>query len=75
MCWLCGPKSGRVEGETRLMLERGDQIVVFEHIPAMLCDVCGDATLEADVARQLERLANAEFGKGAKFEWRTYVPA
>jgi hypothetical protein len=57
------------------MLERGEQIVVFEHIPAMLCDVCGDATLEADVAKQLERLAEAEFAKGAMFERRPYVSA
>ena len=75
MCWLCGQTNGRVEGTTRLMLDRGDQIVVFEHIPAWLCDVCGDATLDAEVAKQLERLANAEFENSAKFERRTYVPA
>jgi len=58
-----------------MMMERGNAIVVFEGVPALLCAQCGDAVLEADVARQVQRLANQAFSGGATFERRTYVPA
>ena len=36
---------------------RGDQLVVIEGVPALVCDVCGDRIITEDTAREIERIA------------------
>ena len=36
---------------------RGDQLVVVEGVPALVCDVCGDRIITEDTAREIERIA------------------
>ena len=36
---------------------RGDQLVVIEGVPALVCDVCGDRIIIEDTAREIERVA------------------
>ena len=36
---------------------RGDQLVVIEGVPALVCDVCGDRIITEDTAREIERVA------------------
>ena len=36
---------------------RGDQLVVVEGVPALVCDVCGDRIITEDTAREIERVA------------------
>ena len=35
---------------------RGDQLVVIEGVPALVCDVCGDRIITEDTAREIERV-------------------
>ncbi len=37
-------------------LHRGSEILVFEHVPAQVCSVCGDTLLEPETLRHLEKL-------------------
>ena len=32
------------------------QVIVIDHVPADVCSVCGDALLEPDTVRRIERL-------------------
>ena len=36
---------------------RGDQLVVIEGVPALVCDVCGDRIITEETAREIERVA------------------
>ena len=36
---------------------RGDQLVVIEGVPALVCDVCGDRIITEETAREIERIA------------------
>ena len=36
---------------------RGDQLVVIEGVPALVCDVCGDRIITEDTPREIERVA------------------
>lgn len=38
------------------IVHRGDDIHVFEHVPAEVCSVCGDTLLKPDTVRKLEAL-------------------
>nr|VFJ62087.1 MAG: YgiT-type zinc finger domain-containing protein [Candidatus Kentron sp. FW]VFJ67484.1 MAG: YgiT-type zinc finger domain-containing protein [Candidatus Kentron sp. FW] len=37
-------------------LQRGAEILVFEHVPAEVCSVCGDTLLAPSTIRRLEKL-------------------
>ncbi len=40
------------------VVTKGDNIYVFEHVPAEVCSVCGDTLLKPDTIRTLERRMN-----------------
>jgi len=37
-------------------VKRGDEILVFEKVPAEICDVCSDLLLAPDTTRHLEEM-------------------
>ncbi len=37
-------------------VQRGGQVLVFEHVPAEVCSVCGDTLLAPDTIRHIEDL-------------------
>jgi len=45
-------------------LQRGSDIVVFEHVPAEVCSICGDTLLSPDTIRHLEDLLRAKSQPG-----------
>ena len=48
---------GEYEGKTVVhTVHKGEDIVVFEHVPADVCSVCGDTLLEPETIRHLETL-------------------
>lgn len=54
-CPLC--KGKMVKGKTNLPYELSpEKIVVINRVPAHVCQQCGDAFIEAGVARQVEKL-------------------
>ena len=47
------------EYETRKIVHtvrHGGQVIVFDHVPAEVCTVCGDVLLKPETIRQIERL-------------------
>lgn len=37
-------------------VRRGDRILVIDHVPALVCDMCGDVLFAPETVRQIERL-------------------
>ena len=37
-------------------VRQGGQVVVIDHVPAEVCDICGDVLLSPETIRQLEAL-------------------
>lgn len=45
--------------ETRTIVhtvKHGDEIIVIDHVPAEVCDVCGDVLLTPETVRRIEAL-------------------
>jgi YgiT-type zinc finger domain-containing protein len=73
-CAFC--KHGRLEpGQTTMTLERDSVTVVVKHVPALVCDTCGEAYLEEEVLEQLFREADEAVARGAEVEVRHFVAA
>jgi YgiT-type zinc finger domain-containing protein len=54
-CPLCG---GRVEsGRTTFSADVGGLLFVARHVPAQVCEQCGEEWIDNTVAQDLERLA------------------
>jgi hypothetical protein len=58
-----------------MTLERGPATVVVKEVPALVCDVCGEAYLDEAVTKQLFREADTAIARGAEVEVRRYVAA
>jgi len=41
-------------------LQSGSDILVFEHVPAEVCSICGDTLLSPETIRHLEDLVRAK---------------
>lgn len=55
-CSLSGcPGTYEARQITHTMRVRG-QVVVIDHVPAKVCDICGDTLLSLDTVRQLHAL-------------------
>jgi YgiT-type zinc finger domain-containing protein len=55
----CSIKECPGEYESRVIthtLRQGGRVVVIDHVPAEICDVCGDVLLRPETIRQLESL-------------------
>ena len=39
-------------------VKRGDEVIVFQDVPADVCDVCSDTLLAQETVRHLEELMN-----------------
>lgn len=53
-CPLCGGL--QEEGVTTFSVDLGFGVVVVRQVPAMVCDMCGEAFIDDDVAELLERI-------------------
>ena len=65
----------RGPGTTTMTLERDGAVLVVKHVPATVCDTCGDATLAVDVVRELERQLRAAIAAGVSTDVREYHAA
>jgi len=67
-------------GETRpgtatLVLERDGLTMVVRHVPAEVCDNCGEEYIDEDAARQALEQAETAAREGVKVEVREFVAA
>jgi YgiT-type zinc finger domain-containing protein len=54
LCPLCGGRTG--PGETVFAVELGFGVAVVRHVPARVCDTCGESWIEDDTAAKLEQM-------------------
>ena len=66
-CVLC--KHGETRpGLVTVTLQRGETTVVLKHVPADVCDNCGEYYLSSEVAGQVMDRAEAAVAGGAEVE-------
>lgn len=56
-CFFC--KGEAVATTTKFIVDLGKCVVIVKNVPAMVCQQCGEASFDDDVAQQLERIVNA----------------
>jgi YgiT-type zinc finger domain-containing protein len=73
-CILC--KTGETgAGTTTVTLDRGDSTLVFQHVPAQVCQTCGEAYIADDVSERIQQAAEAAVRDGVRVDVRTYRAA
>lgn len=62
-CSIC--RMGETEpGTTTVSLQRGEATVVLKHVPAEVCDACGEYYLSTEVSAEVLRRAEAAAAAG-----------
>ena len=52
------------KGTTTVTFDKNNVMVVFRHVPAHVCDTCGDYTIEGSISKSLLKTAKEERTKG-----------
>ncbi len=70
-CMIC--KHGETEkGFTTVTLEKNGSTIVFKHVPALICDNCGEKYIEAEVSAALLKNAQEIIKHGVEVDIREY---
>ena len=70
-CVIC--KNGVTNhGNTTITLERNGSTLVFKHVPAMICDNCGEKYIDDGVTKDLLTKANDIISSGVEIDIREY---
>jgi YgiT-type zinc finger domain-containing protein len=75
-CPLCGGR--KASGKTTFTVDYGVGILVVRHVPALVCELCGEAWIEDSVADQLETIVEEARNKRIAVEvaeWEERVAA
>ena len=73
-CVMC--KNGDMSiGTTTVTLERDATTVVFKHVPAQVCENCGESYIDAEVTQQLLHVIEEAASGGVQVDVRQYVAA
>ena len=73
-CTTC--KNGTMQkGFTTVTFDKDNIVIVFRQMPAMVCDVCGDYTIEGSIAKVLLKSAKEERAKGHEISVLNYSKA
>uniref|UniRef100_A0A831UCG3 Type II toxin-antitoxin system MqsA family antitoxin n=1 Tax=Geobacter metallireducens TaxID=28232 RepID=A0A831UCG3_GEOME len=73
-CVIC--KHGEVSpGFVTVTLERDRLTMVVKHVPARVCDNCGEEYLDEEIASKLFRTADEMARSGAQIDVREYKAA
>jgi YgiT-type zinc finger domain-containing protein len=71
-CAIC--RNGTtLDGHVTIVLERDQTTLVFKHVPAKICDNCGEEYISAEVNRVLFRRAREEIRRGVVLEMLNYA--
>ncbi len=63
ICLICR-QAELVDGLTSVTFERGEMMLLVNHVPARVCPSCGEAYVKEDVAVRLLRDAEAMSAEG-----------
>ncbi|MFW5923155.1 MAG: type II toxin-antitoxin system MqsA family antitoxin [Planctomycetota bacterium] len=70
-CPICG---GEMEGgETTFSVELGFGVVVVRHVPARVCQICGESWIEDSTAERLERIVDSARREKSEVEVLAYA--
>jgi len=71
-CVIC--KEGLYkEGFTTVILTRGNSSIIIKDVPAQICDLCGEYTLDSATTELVMCMAKEAFDKGAEIEVRRFA--
>ncbi len=73
-CPVCRHGTTR-PGSATVTLERDDVTLVVRHVPAEVCDNCGEEYVAADKATKLLALLDAAQREGVHMDVRDYIAA
>jgi YgiT-type zinc finger domain-containing protein len=73
-CPICKHGNTR-SGVASITLERGHTTVMFKHVPAEVCENCGEVFHDAKVTRSLLQQADQAAMKGVEIDIRRYAAA
>jgi len=61
------------EGYTTVVLERDQTTLVFKHVPAEICNNCGEEYISSEVNKALLRHARKELNRGVTLEMLNFA--
>ncbi len=71
-CVIC--KMGEAhEGYVTVTLERNRVAIIFQNVPAQICENCGEEYVSAEVTTRLMEIAEEAVRSGVSFEVRRYA--
>ena len=63
---LC--RGSQASGRITFTADLGDGLVVIRHVPAWVCNQCGESFIDSDVARELEVMVASARARSAEVE-------
>lgn len=63
------------KGTTAVTFDKNNMVIVFRNVPALVCNICGDYTIEGDIAKALLKTAKEERTKGHEISVVNYQKA
>ena len=70
-CVIC--KGNIKNGKVNFPIDLGTNFVLIKHVPAHVCEQCGEYFLEDDVAAVVEKIAENARSSNAELEILTYA--
>jgi YgiT-type zinc finger domain-containing protein len=73
-CAVC--KQGTTSpGKATVTLERNGSTLVFKHVPARVCENCGEEYVDEEAARRVLKIADEAARAGVQVDIREYMAA
>lgn len=73
-CVIC--KHGETEqGFTTVTLEKNGATIIFKHVPAHVCDNCGEKYVDGEVTAEVLKKAQEIVSNGVQIDIREYQSA
>lgn len=70
-CMIC--KHGEtIDGFTTITLEKNGATIVFQKVPALVCDNCSEKYVDSKITASVLQEANAIIDRGAKVDIREF---
>jgi YgiT-type zinc finger domain-containing protein len=61
------------EGATTVTMERGEATIVFKHVPAEVCEICGEAFVGEEISEDVYEQAESAVEAGVQFDVRQWT--